>query len=239
MGDLFRIRFIASTTSGHQTCFGQVAFLVEVCTGHGVCAARDDCQCFGGYFGHVCDDFSCDGISWKSNNTLLCSGHGQCLQPNVCQCDTQFAGLYCNEFDCFGVNRTNACFGHGVCTDPNVCVCQNGYSFPDCESELCNGIRKSDAKVCFGHGKCGGDVEKPFNCTCDYGYSGGDCAKANALLLTIQDQWFLWFLLLPAIVLSVCVAVVTIAVFGCRQVYRQRKRLEKFGMSGFPGVVLG
>ncbi|KAH7033027.1 uncharacterized protein B0I36DRAFT_320606 [Microdochium trichocladiopsis] len=56
------------------------------CVGGGRGVGAPSCECFAGFMGSKCQDFTC---------TDDCSGHGTCVGANSCECETGWGGLHC------------------------------------------------------------------------------------------------------------------------------------------------
>lgn len=64
-----------------------------VCSGNGMCVDMNKCECYPGYIGDQCQNFTCLGIA--EVDPKACSGHGQCKQPDTCVCDPEYIGAEC------------------------------------------------------------------------------------------------------------------------------------------------
>jgi len=216
------------------SCFDVMNSDNAVCSQRGVCMDVDTCVCegFSQYGGSQCEQVFC-GEYLSGDIRRVCNGHGRCLERNdasSCVCDRRYHGDSCDRFLCFGQlpNDTSVCFSHGMCVNPNECVCNTSYSFPDCFLLLCFGIPENSPNVCYGHGKCGSDTERPFECVCEYGYSNVSCNVANAFVLSLREQWGVWFLLLPCLCLSCWILLLSIGFTSIVVVGRQMEQLAVF-----------
>ena len=121
-----------------------------------------------------------------------CSGHGECTEDGgavSCACESGWVGTGCDECDeasgyhpdGMGGCTMDACLPN-PCTEPNrgvcmdeggvTCGCDPGTHLEDAGcvvDEVC------EAATCSGNGTCA-VVAGRTECTCDAGYTGGDCA---------------------------------------------------------------
>jgi len=174
--------------------------------------------------------FTCYGIS--ELNATVCGGRGSCRLDGTCLCadSTTWGGEECRDAVCFSLRASNSssCNGHGKCLGPNICNCTSQWGDlerdPGCSQASCNDVLQNDANVCGGHGRCLND----HACNCAFAYSGTGCGQFNAIALTIRDQWYVWFLILPIGAVLACVGAVFLTVVIGRVLVKQKKRLKKF-----------
>jgi len=149
-----------------------------------------------------------------------------------CTCNdyNAWGGIACEFPVCFGRtgNETDVCSGHGVCAGPNICNCTaqwgNLVQDPTCSQASCAGVLSKEPNVCLGHGTCGDD----HVCTCDFAFSGKTCKDFNAVMLSLRQEWYMWFVILPGVVLASCSSFMVVCVCIARLILKQRKKLEKF-----------
>ncbi len=96
--DILAINALYQCGGNGFTCFGTPSNDPGVCSGNGVCASQDTCQCDLGFTGDQCqtpppNGFTCFGI--PSDNPTVCSGNGQCTSQDTCQCSSGFQGNEC------------------------------------------------------------------------------------------------------------------------------------------------
>ncbi len=154
----------------------------SVCSGNGVCTALDNCDCFAGFDGQLCETANtstCNGLSNEDNG--VCSGNGVCVGQDTCDCFAQFSGASCQVtgFECFGEpsSSSSVCSDNGTCVQQDQCECDPGFSGSNCQAPPptegvdCDFIDSLDPAVCSGVGACV-DFD---NCLCDPGYIGSFC----------------------------------------------------------------
>jgi len=229
--------FYSGLDCGNWTCDGYGRAHADACAGRGTCVDVDSCICDnpGLYGSNLCEQWFC-GPFLSEDLYSVCGGNGFCrinigTNSTHCECNGRYEGLFCDDFRCFDVfpnDTDNACYGHGICANPNDCVCQPGYALPDCESAICGGVKSNSPSVCFGHGECGGNPTKPFECLCAFAFSGTDCETVDSLTLTLVRDWYVWFLILPLGVVFAC-SICWIAIYVVvRKILGQRKKLKVF-----------
>ncbi|KAG2377938.1 hypothetical protein C9374_008560, partial [Naegleria lovaniensis] len=90
--DAFNARVRVLTDGNGLKCFGKFARDPKVCSGHGICATKDSCQCLPGWSGPSCDQASC--VAPEMGITVPCSGQGTCVN-NTCACLPNVYGPLC------------------------------------------------------------------------------------------------------------------------------------------------
>jgi hypothetical protein len=96
------------------------------CSFNGNCIGLNQCQCFDGWSGSLCDIASCK---------FQCGKHGSC-QNGVCKCDIGWEGDNCTtSVSCEQVNNCTD-LNHGVCVGMNKCQCFSGYEGVNCSKSI-------------------------------------------------------------------------------------------------------
>lgn len=156
---------------------------IALCPGceNGDCSAPNNCSCFEGFKGKICDELACkddcvNGIcasgtpnycecfsGWEGNtcNTPKCSNpckNGTCVGPDSCKCNQGYSGYDCSTPVC------TKCL-HGTCLSPDYCDCEDGWDGIDCSISLC------EINPCGAHGIC----IAPEDCDCDNEWTGNRC----------------------------------------------------------------
>jgi len=163
----------------------------------------------------------------------VCSDRGRCEIDQICKCvlsSSLYNGDFCENINCPRVNGSDIdCHGHGGCTVPNVCECDDDWGDSDsdtaCKFPRCGGIVGGENSVCTGHGVCQDD----HSCDCAYAYFGEFCSRVNTVALTLERDWWFWFLIFPVIILVGCGLFWTGVVYFGRVLWRQKKKLYRFG----------
>jgi len=154
---------------------------LDMCGGcrHGLCSIPSDgasqCECFKGFSGSHCDEYSSTDDPCSSSD--FCNGNGHCIEgTSVCICDNLSPGVSATSH-CFlapelapTCPRTNGtvCNDAGMCWLDLTCACLDGYTGTACENEPCrNG--------CGEHGICMKQPNLSWMCSCDDGYAGAQC----------------------------------------------------------------
>ncbi|KXJ92896.1 hypothetical protein Micbo1qcDRAFT_232571 [Microdochium bolleyi] len=81
------------------------------CVGGGRGAGAPGCECFAGFVGSKCQDFTC---------VDNCSGHGTCVGANQCECEAGWGGLHCAFKVVTPIVETDANGGDG--DDPAIWI---------------------------------------------------------------------------------------------------------------------
>jgi len=176
----------------------------------------------------------CNSISEATNG--VCSGRGTCDVRSICACDdiNLYRGSDCEIAVCFSLTEndtTDVCSGHGTCDGPNSCNCSefwgNVVKDPICSQALCYGVLANENIVCTGHGTC---IASSHLCGCDFAFFGDKCSDLNAILLSLQNEWYIWFLILPVGALLLILTVIVIIFSVLRKLIKLRQRLLKLDL---------
>jgi hypothetical protein len=110
------------------------------CSFNGNCMGVNQCQCFDGWSGSLCDIASCK---------FQCGKHGSC-QNGVCKCDIGWEGDSCTtSVSCEQVNNCTD-LNHGVCVGMNKCQCFSGYEGVNCSKKIsCELLSNCSGKMRF------------------------------------------------------------------------------------------
>lgn len=135
----------------------------EACNDHGTCAYDTGvalCSCGTGYVGDDCSSCDAGFIEFPAGTCIAdpctddsCSMNGTCSNTTgvaACTCDAGYAGADCSSCDVGFIE-----FPAGTCID-----------------DPC------DPDVCSGNGSCASSSGASV-CSCDDGYSGGDCSSCD------------------------------------------------------------
>jgi hypothetical protein len=122
----------------NSICFGKQSSDINVCSGKGICADENQCQCDIEYTGNYCQYAFCNNINASLPN--VCSGKGTCIDTNNCSCLTGASGTNCENYLCFGVNSNSeiVCSSFGVCTTIDTCNCTLRHLGNNCEYNIGN-----------------------------------------------------------------------------------------------------
>jgi hypothetical protein len=174
-------------------CLGLNASNPLVCSGRGMCNYPDNCTCYAGYTGDVCE--------LNATAVYNDTDASNCTSTDSCNCTTGWTGYECSVPICFGFNASHSfvCSGRGRCIEVDNCTCNSDYFGQKCELDtnmtsngtvvnctsewtgvncsipICFGLNASNVLVCSGNGSCIG----PDNCTCDTIYTGQYCESIN------------------------------------------------------------
>jgi len=175
----------------------------------------------------------CNGVD--EDNVSVCEGNGGCSLSEECVCDdvAKYRGMNCEYPVCYGIpsnESSRVCAGHGMCLDVNTCDCDENFGDlsrdPGCTQAKCLDELENDPNVCFGHGKCSSAT---FSCKCEYAYSGSACDALDAVILTLRNEWYVWFLILPVVVFVGCLVVVFVGSCVMRMILKQTRKLKRYG----------
>jgi len=110
------------------------------CSFNGNCMGVNQCQCFDGWSGSLCDIASCK---------FQCGKYGSC-QNGVCKCDIGWEGDTCTtSVSCEQVNNCTD-LNHGVCVGMNKCQCFSGYEGVNCSKSIsCELLSNCSGKMRF------------------------------------------------------------------------------------------
>uniref|UniRef100_A0A8C1IZM0 Delta-like protein n=1 Tax=Cyprinus carpio TaxID=7962 RepID=A0A8C1IZM0_CYPCA len=143
------------------------------------CRPRDE------FFGHyTCDqngNKTClEGWTGPDCNTAICrqgcsTEHGSCNQPGGCKCLYGWQGPYCDK--CI---PHPGCV-HGTCTEPWQCLCDTNWGGQLCDKDLnyCG-----THQPCLNGGTCSNTGPDKYQCSCEDGYSGVNCERAEHACLS-------------------------------------------------------
>jgi hypothetical protein len=151
-----------------------------LCSGNGACD-RGACKCTDGFQGVSCE--SKESASCPKNRGKECSGAGKCFFGK-CICPVSLTGNACETqaaSKCKADAQGKECSGNGTC-DGARCVCTSGYENGlrgICEVAKMRSCPSGGAanKACADQGKCD---KRTLQCRCDKGFSGDNCATADA-----------------------------------------------------------
>ncbi|KAL0485458.1 von Willebrand factor D and EGF domain-containing protein, partial [Acrasis kona] len=89
------------------------------CSNNGVCTSFNTCNCNPGFYGPLCQFFTCFGIPYN-NRSSVCSGNGNCTSFNTCVCSAGSYGPQCEKYYCAGTlsSASNVCSNNGQCLSP-------------------------------------------------------------------------------------------------------------------------
>ena len=151
-----------------------------LCSGNGTCD-RGACKCKKGFQGVSCE--SKESASCPKNRGKECSGAGKCFFGK-CICPVSRTGNACETqaaSKCKADAQGKECSGNGTC-DGARCVCTSGYE--NGLRGICEVAKKRSCpsggaanKACADQGKCD---KRTLQCRCDKGFSGDNCATADA-----------------------------------------------------------
>lgn len=126
-------------------CFNKNPADPTVCSGNGECVDQDQCKCYSGFKGHLCQTVdtnapTCAGK--RAYDHTVCDGRGQCIGKDDCKCNPPFVSMggKCNpfvslahiNFDDEPTKNPKECFGKGDWKN-GKCVCKNPYSGKYCQ----------------------------------------------------------------------------------------------------------
>ena len=147
----------------HGACCG----CPMACNSRGNCNANGQCECWTGFRGAACAEFTCPlGVPWFEAAPSLdvahrpltateCSSMGTCDRiKGVCKCNPGFKGVACEIMSC-----PENCNGHGRCFS----LRQAAETDDDTDLHVTTTYDLWDADRIFG-------------CVCDQGYTGYDCS---------------------------------------------------------------
>lgn len=92
------IKIQCNTTTLLHHCFNVLQNDNKVCSSHGKCISKDECQCNEHYDGENCESYECFGKNKERQD--VCSGHGSCIDYNICICDNEnelYHGVQCKN----------------------------------------------------------------------------------------------------------------------------------------------
>jgi len=202
-GPLAHIFDALFTVGTSPMCHGLRCDDPSVCSGRGVCAANDVCECCPGFQGELgmCEEFA-ESCPVCLNCSLDCGDHGQCAtRPDyeeVCDCDCDgecdsqgdWGGEWCDIPYC-----PDGC-DQGTCV-PGGCLCDEGWFTKNCSLRECENGTIFDEElwacrepVCYGlrasqTGVCGWRYVRPCpecGTGCVGGFSRGRCVDDDVCL---------------------------------------------------------
>ncbi|KAG7462857.1 hypothetical protein MATL_G00189190 [Megalops atlanticus] len=143
------------------------------------CRPRDE------FFGHyTCDhngNKTClEGWSGPDCTTAICrqgcsTEHGFCKLPGECKCLYGWQGQFCDK--CI---PHPGCV-HGTCVEPWQCLCDTNWGGQLCDKDLnyCG-----THQPCRNGGTCSNTGPDKYQCSCEEGYSGVNCERAEHACLS-------------------------------------------------------
>jgi len=171
-------------------CPGFDGNMSSVCSGHGECNSKGNCQCDEGYVGDHCQ-FQCPG-------STTCSGHGTCATTIIHLKNKRLSS--CKWSECKNGIRTRhcphfqyeSCFDNytrwSMCTDYHYRYVNDILQRRDCGSTQCNSLCQFCDSECFQCVENAADIG--YGCTCLPGYKkvGNQCKKSRRLRQSIVDN---------------------------------------------------